>query len=83
MRLSPFLKLPPPAVRSLSSLLKTLEIVDTDEYTPLQLVADFGTLVGTYARGFAVITEPYDERLPQVRTPRNQVIAFCCGATAV
>ena len=32
----------------LSSLLKTLEVTDTDELTPLQLVADFGTLLGTY-----------------------------------
>ena len=28
----------------LSSLLKTLEITDTDEFTPVQLVADFATL---------------------------------------
>ena len=27
-------------------------------------VADFATLVGTYSRGFAIITEPYDDRLP-------------------
>ena len=46
----------------LQSLLKTLEITDTDDFTPLQLVADFATLVGTYARGFSIITEPYDER---------------------
>ena len=30
-------------------------------------VADFATLVGTYSRGFAIITEPYDDRLPSVR----------------
>lgn len=29
----------------LSSLLKTLEIVDTEEYSPVSLVADFATLV--------------------------------------
>ena len=29
----------------LSSLLKTLEITDTEEFTPVQLVADFATLV--------------------------------------
>ncbi|KXZ50909.1 hypothetical protein GPECTOR_14g156 [Gonium pectorale] len=32
----------------LGSLLKTLEISNTDEFTPIQLVADFATLVGTY-----------------------------------
>jgi DNA excision repair protein ERCC-2 len=42
--------LPPPrfCYDRLSSLLKTLEVTDTDELTPLQLVADFGTLLGTY-----------------------------------
>jgi DNA excision repair protein ERCC-2 len=59
----------------LQSLMKTLEIVDTDDYYGLQLVADFGTLVGTYARGFAVIIEPYDERLPSVPDP---VIQLSC-----
>lgn len=59
----------------LSSLLKTLEITDTDEYTPVQLVADFATLVGTYARGFAIITEPFDSRLPNIPDP---VIQLSC-----
>ena len=57
------------------SLMKTLEIVDMDDYYGLQLVADFGTLVGTYATGFAVIIEPYDERLPSVPDP---VIQLSC-----
>lgn len=35
----------------LSSLLKTLEISNTEDYTPIHLVADFATLVGTYSRG--------------------------------
>ncbi|GFR48544.1 hypothetical protein Agub_g10443, partial [Astrephomene gubernaculifera] len=57
----------------LGSLLKTLEIANTDEYTPIQLVADFATLVGTYSKGFAIIMEPYDERLPQVPDPVLQL----------
>lgn len=57
----------------LQVLLKTLEITNTDDYTPIQLVADFGTLVGTYARGFAIITEPYDERMPNVPDPVMQL----------
>ena len=32
-------------------------------------VADFATLVGTYAKGFAIIIEPYDERMPSVPDP--------------
>jgi DNA excision repair protein ERCC-2 len=57
----------------LSSLMKTLEIADTDDYYPLHLVADFGTLLGTYARGFAVIIEPFDERLPHIPDPVLQL----------
>lgn len=37
----------------------------TTSSTPNQ-VADFATLVGTYSRGFAIIIEPYDDRLPSV-----------------
>ena len=36
-------------------------------------VADFATLVGTYARGFAIITEPFDQRMENVRDPVMQV----------
>lgn len=57
----------------LSSLLKTLEITDLDDYNPIHLVADFATLVGTYAKGFAIIIEPYDDRLPSVPDPVIQV----------
>ncbi|MEW5309782.1 MAG: hypothetical protein WDW38_001642 [Sanguina aurantia] len=59
----------------LSSLLKTLEVTDTEELTPLQLVADFATLVGTYAQGFAIIIEPFDARLPSIPDP---VMQLCC-----
>lgn len=57
----------------LSSLLKTLEITDMDDFTPIHLVADFATLVGTYAKGFAIIIEPFDDRLPSVPDPVIQV----------
>jgi hypothetical protein len=53
--------------------MKTLEITNTDEFTAIQLVADFGTLLGTYSRGFAVIIEPYDERLPHIPDPVLQL----------
>ncbi len=62
----------------LSSLLKTLEITDMDDFTPIHLVADFATLVGTYAKGFAIIVEPYDDRLPSVPDPVIQVSPFSC-----
>ena len=57
----------------LSSLLKTLEITDMDDFMPIHMVADFATLVGTYAKGFAIIIEPYDDRLPSVPDPVMQV----------
>lgn len=68
----------PPCLRRfcydrLSSLMKTLEITNTDEFLAIQLVADFGTLLGTYSRGFAVIIEPYDERLPHIPDPVLQL----------
>jgi len=59
----------------LQSLLKTLEVTDTDDFTPIQLVADFATLVGTYARGFALIIEPHDERMPDIP---DQIIQLSC-----
>ncbi|CAK0735965.1 hypothetical protein CVIRNUC_000669 [Coccomyxa viridis] len=59
----------------LSSLLKTLEITDMDDFMPIHMVADFATLVGTYAKGFAIIIEPYDDRLPSVPDP---VIQLSC-----
>jgi len=77
-----------PHQSGLTSLLKTLEITDTDDFTPIHLVADFATLVGTYARGFAIITEPFDERMPAVRDPVLQVLhsnlllfLLCCHAS--
>ena len=59
----------------LASLMKTLEVTGGDEYGPVHRVADFATLVATYERGFAIITEPYDDRLPSVPDP---VIQLCC-----
>ena len=58
----------------LASLLKTLEISDTDDFGPIHLVADFATLVGTYpTSGFSVIIEPFDDRMPSVPDPVMQL----------
>lgn len=57
----------------LASLLKTLEISATDDFAPIHAVADFATLVGTYARGFTVIIEPCDDRAPGVPDPVLQL----------
>ncbi|CAI0449361.1 unnamed protein product [Linum tenue] len=59
----------------LHSLLMTLEITDTDEFLHIQTICDFATLVGTYARGFSIIIEPFDERMPLIPDP---VLQLCC-----
>ncbi|KAF1899171.1 hypothetical protein Lal_00019293 [Lupinus albus] len=60
----------------LHSLMMTLEITDTDEFLHIQTICDFATLVGTYARGFSIIIEPYDERMPHIPDP---VLQLCCN----
>lgn len=57
----------------LHSLMMTLEITDTDEFLHIQTVCDFATLVGTYTRGFSIIIEPFDERMPNVPDPVVQL----------
>ncbi|KAM3267353.1 general transcription and DNA repair factor IIH helicase subunit XPD isoform X1 [Capsicum chacoense] len=57
----------------LHSLMLTLEITDTDEFLHVQTVCDLATLVGTYSRGFSIIIEPTDERMPEIRDPVLQL----------
>ncbi|RYG55295.1 hypothetical protein EON66_05640 [archaeon] len=61
------------AYSRLNSLLKTLQITNVDEFTPLQLVADFATLLATYSTGFVVITEPYNPKTPHIADPIMQL----------
>ena len=60
----------------LHSLLLTLEITDTDEFLHIQTICNFATLVGTYARGFSIIIEPFDERMPHIPDPVLQVSVY-------
>ena len=64
----------------LRSLLRTLEVTDVAEYAPLMLLADFASLCATYTKGFAILVEPYDERMPTVRDPLFQ---FCCNDASI
>lgn len=57
----------------LHSLMLTLEITDTDDFLHIQTVCDLATLVGTYSRGFSIIIEPYDERMPHIPDPVLQL----------
>lgn len=43
------------------SLLNTLQVSGQDEFGPISRVADFVTLLSTYAKGFIVINDPYPE----------------------
>ena len=63
------------AYSRLNSLLRTLQVTATDDFTPLQLVADFATLLATYPVGFMVITEPYAPKTPHIADP---VMQLCC-----
>ena len=54
----------------LGSLIRTLELTDLDEYSQLQRVANFATLVSTYDKsGFVLIFEPYDDNTPTIKDP--------------
>ena len=53
----------------LNQLLRTLQIVNTDDFTPLSIVADFCTIMASYEKGFSIIMEPYDTRTPNLLDP--------------
>jgi DNA excision repair protein ERCC-2 len=59
----------------LRSLMKTLELSDFSDYHGLTLVANFATLVSTYAKGFSLIIEPFDDRAPTIPNP---ILHFSC-----
>jgi len=61
------------AYSRLSSLMRTLEITDMDEFAPLHLVADFCTLITTYPVGFMVVLEPYNSKTPHIPDPIMQL----------
>ena len=64
----------------LRSLLRTLQVSDMQDFSPLILVADFATLLATYTRGFGILYEPYDERTPTLHDPLFQ---FCCNDASI
>ncbi|XP_038642017.1 general transcription and DNA repair factor IIH helicase subunit XPD [Scyliorhinus canicula] len=59
----------------LRSLLQTLEVADLSNFSPIILVSNFATLVSTYAKGFTIIMEPFDDKTPTVLNP---VLHFSC-----
>ncbi|KAJ1502725.1 DNA-dependent ATPase of the nucleotide excision repair factor 4 complex, partial [Coelomomyces lativittatus] len=53
----------------LSSLVRTLEITDIDEFTMLNRVTMFATLISTYSRGFMLIFEPFENDATSIPNP--------------
>ncbi|KAJ3349991.1 hypothetical protein GGF32_005162 [Allomyces javanicus] len=53
----------------LSSLVRTLEITNIDEFAALNKVAMFATLVATYPQGFMLILEPFENDNPRMHNP--------------
>jgi len=52
------------AAERLASLLRTLEISHTADFSPLVAITHFATLIATYTKGFTVIIEPSADKLP-------------------
>ncbi|RHZ46672.1 TFIIH/NER complex ATP-dependent 5'-3' DNA helicase subunit RAD3 [Aspergillus thermomutatus] len=64
----------------LTSLVRTLELVNIEDYQPLQEVATFATLVATYDKGFLLILEPFES---EAATVPNPVLHFTCLDAAI
>ncbi|KAI0273627.1 DNA repair helicase [Gloeopeniophorella convolvens] len=64
----------------LQSLVKTLELSRLDEYSSLQKVANFATLVSTYEKGFLLILEPFET---ENATVPNPIFHFVCMDPAI
>ncbi|KAG9247147.1 DNA repair helicase-like protein RAD3 [Calycina marina] len=64
----------------LTSLVRTLELTNIEDYQPLQEVATFATLVATYEKGFLLILEPFES---DTATVPNPVLHFTCLDAAI
>ncbi|KIW05611.1 DNA repair helicase rad15 [Verruconis gallopava] len=64
----------------LTSLVRTLELTNIEDFQPLQEVATFATLVATYEKGFLLILEPYET---ETATVPNPILHFTCLDAAI
>jgi len=64
----------------LTSLVRTLELTNIEDYQALQEVATFATLVATYDKGFLLILEPYES---DTATVPNPILHFTCLDAAI
>ncbi|KYO00319.1 putative DNA repair helicase RAD3 [Plasmodium gaboni] len=58
----------------LRSLLNNLQIVNIEDYSSLNIVCNFCTLLGNYFKGFIIICEPY----PEATGIYDPLIQFAC-----
>ncbi|KJP86770.1 hypothetical protein AK88_03584 [Plasmodium fragile] len=58
----------------LKSILNALQVVHVDDYSALNIVCNFCTLLGSYFQGFIIICEPY----PEATGIYDPVIQFAC-----
>ena len=65
----------------LTSLVRTLELTNIEDYQPLQEVATFATLVATYEKGFLLILEPFES--DSANAAVNPVLHFTCLDAAI
>lgn len=64
-------------------MLNTLEIERLDEFSSLNVIADFSTLIATYFEGFSLILEPFPEEQSRVlagslKTRSDPLLQFYC-----
>src|ERR1700753_640007 len=64
----------------LTSLVRTLELTNIEDYQPLQEVATFATLAATYDTGFLLILEPFES---DNATVPNPILHFTCLDAAI
>lgn len=64
----------------LTSLVRTLELMNIEDYQPLQEVATFATLAATYEKGFLLILEPFES---DTATVPNPILHFTCLDAAI
>jgi len=63
------------AAERLASLIRTLEISHSNDFSPLTVISHFATLVSSYTKGFTIIIEPSDDKTPSLMNP---VMHFRC-----
>ncbi|ODQ54734.1 DNA repair helicase [Saitoella complicata NRRL Y-17804] len=64
----------------LTSLVRTLELTQIEDYQALQEVATFATLVATYEKGFLLILEPFET---ETATVPNPVLHLTCQDASI